>query len=151
MQLAQMIAAEVESTRKLEGVVYKIHNAHHFSGKPLDEHLVREVLGQESRPTLARKNLKPSAVLRAVTSHFHVSANTLRGPSRKKEYVTARHIAMFLLKTELNLPYTEIGTMFGGKDHTSVMHAVNKISGSTQENSLIQQHLSAIRVSLTSE
>lgn len=149
MKLAQMIAAEVESTRKLEGVVFKIHNAHHFSGKPLDEHLIREVLGQESKPTISRKNLKPSSIIRAVTTHFHISVNTLKGPSRKKEYVTARHIAMFLLKTELDIPLTEIGSMFGGKDHTSVMHAVNKIRDTSQENSLISQHLSAIRVTLS--
>ncbi len=151
MQLAQIIAAEVESTRKLEGVVYKIHNAYHFSGKPLDERLVRDILGQESKPVLARRNLKPAAIMRAVTSHFHVSTNTIRGPSRKKEYVIARHIAMFLLKSELGLPYTEIGSIFGGKDHTSVMHAVNKITELMSENSLIQQHVSAIRVSLSAE
>lgn len=151
MNLAQMVAAEVESTRKLEGVVFKLHSAHHFSNKPLDEHLVREVLGQESRPVLARQNLKPSAIVRAVTGHFHISANTLRGASRKQEHVLPRHIAMFLLKTELNIPHAEIGNMFGGKDHTSVMHAVGKIEREVKENSLIQQHVSAIRVSLTNE
>jgi chromosomal replication initiator protein len=149
MNLAQMVAAEVESTRKLEGVVFKIHSAHHFSNRPLDEHLIRDILGQESRPILAQKNLKPSAVLRAVTSHFHVSANTIRGASRKQEYVLPRHIAMFILKRDLGLPLTEIGTIFGGKDHTSVMHAVSKIEADVQENSLIQQHVSAIRVSLS--
>ncbi len=149
MNLAQMVAAEVESTRKLEGVVFKIHSAHHFSNRPLDEHLIRDILGQESRPILAQKNLKPSAVLRAVTSHFHVSSNTLRGASRKQEYVLPRHIAMFILKRDLGLPHTEIGSIFGGKDHTSVMHAVSKIEAEIQENTLVQQHVSAIRVSLS--
>lgn len=150
MPLAQMVAAEVESTRKLEGVIFKIHSAHRFQNKALDEALIRSILGQESRPVIERKKLKPSAILRAVTSHFHVSTNTIRGPSRKKEYVLARHIAMFLLKQELDVPYTEIGRSFGGRDHTSVMHAVDKIGKDMEENNLVHQHITAIRSSLSS-
>lgn len=149
MNLAQIIASEVESTRKLEGVIYKLHSAHRFQNKPLDEHLVREVLGNESRPVISRKKLKPSAILRAVTSHFHVSASTLRGPSRKKDYVTARHIAMYLLKSELDVPYAEIGHSFGGRDHTSIMHAVSKIENEMADSSIINQHVNAIRSSLS--
>jgi len=149
MNLAQMVAAEVESTRKLEGVIFKIHSAHRFQNKPLDENLIREILGNESKPVISRKKLKPSSILRAVTSHFHVSASTLRGPSRRKDYVTARHIAMYLLKSELDVPYAEIGHSFGGRDHTSVMHAVSKIETEYTENSLINQHITAIRSSLS--
>lgn len=149
MNLAQIIASEVESTRKLEGVIYKLHSAHRFQNKPLDEHLVREVLGNESRPVISRKKLKPSAILRAVTSHFHVSASTLRGPSRKKDYVTARHIAMYLLKSELDVSYAEIGHSFGGRDHTSIMHAVSKIENEMADSSIINQHVNAIRSSLS--
>lgn len=150
MQLAQMIAAEVESTRKLEGVIFKLHSAHRFQNKPLDAALVRMLLGDESKPVISKAKVKPSAVLRAVTSHFHVSANTLRGGSRKKEYVTARHIAMYLLKTELDLPYTEIGHSFGGRDHTSVMHAVQKMEKEVTTGGPMSQDISAIRVSLSS-
>lgn len=150
MNLAQMVAAEVESTRKLEGVIFKIHSAHRFQNKPLEESLIRSILGSESKPVIERKKLKPSAILRAVTSHFHVSTNTIRGPSRKKEYVLARHIAMYLLKEELDVPYTEIGNSFGGRDHTSVMHAVEKIGKDMEVNNLVNQHVTAIRSSLSS-
>jgi chromosomal replication initiator protein len=149
MELAQIVASEVESTRRLEGVIFKLHSAHRFQGRPLNESLVREILGSESRPVIAKQNLKPTMILRAVTSHFHVSVNTLRGDSRKKEFVLARHIAMFLLKTELDLPFMEIGRIFGGRDHTTVMHGVQKIGEDIEENSTISQHVSAIRVSLT--
>lgn len=149
MNLAQIIASEVESTRKLEGVIFKLHSAHRFQNKPLDENLVRMVLGQESKPVISRQNVKPSMILRAVTSHFHVSTNTIRGESRKREYVLARHIAMFLMKSELNVPYAEIGHTFGGRDHSSVMHAVARIEKDMKENSTINQHVSAIRVSLS--
>lgn len=150
MNLAQIIASEVESTRKLEGVIFKLHSAYNFQNKNLDEDLIRQILGSESKPVIARKRLKPSAILRAVTSHFHVSASTLRGPSRKKDYVTARHIAMFLMKQELDVPYSEIGRSFGGRDHTSVMHAVNKIEEKMADSDIINQHVTAIRSSLSS-
>lgn len=148
MQLAQIIASEVESTRKLEGVVFKLHSAHRFQNKPLNETLVRALLGQEAKPGVSRQHIKPTTILRAVTSHFHVSSNTLRGTSRKKEYVTARHIAMYLLKSELDLPYTEIGEMFGGRDHTSVMHGVQKVQQDISENMKVQQVITAIKTSL---
>lgn len=149
MNLAQIVASEVESTRKLEGVIFKIHSAVRFQNKQLNEPLIREILGSESKPVISRKKLKPSAIIRAVTSHFHVSANTLRGRSRKKEYVTARHIAMYLMKSELDQPYAEIGRSFGNRDHTSVMYAVNKIESSIPENSLINQQVNAIKSSLS--
>lgn len=148
MDLAQMVAAEVESTRKLEGVIFKIHSAHRFQNKPLDKNLIREVLGTESKPVISRQKLKPSEIMRAVTSHFHISANTLRGTSRKKEYVTARHIAMYLMKSELDIPYAEIGSSFGGRDHSSVMHACQKIEEQLPLGGQLSQDVSAIRVSL---
>lgn len=147
IEIAKMIAATVESTRKIEGVVFAIHNAHRHQNKEITEALVKEILGQETRPVL-RSNLKPSSIIKAVTNHYHVSINTLKGESRKKEYVTARHIAMYLLKSELDIPFAEIGATFGGRDHTSIMHAVSKIEREVKENTRIQQDISAIRVSL---
>lgn len=150
MEIAQMIASEVESARKLEGVLSKLHSTLFLTNQPLSKDLVRSVLGNESRPVVSRKKVKPGHILRAVTSHFHVSPNTLRSGSRKREYVQARHVAMYLLKSELDLPYTEIGASFGGRDHTSVMHAVQKIEReiTAGANAALAQEVQAIRVSL---
>lgn len=150
MDIAQMIASEVESARKLEGVISKIHSTLFLTNQPLSKEMVRSVLGNESKPVLSRKKVKPGHIVRAVTSHFHVSPNTLRSGSRKREYVLARHVAMYLLKTELDLPYTEIGSSFGGRDHTSVMHAVQKIEREIGAggNANLAQEVQAIRVSL---
>lgn len=150
MEIAQMIAAEVDSARKLEGVISKLHSTLFLTNQPLSKEMVRSVLGDGARPVLSKKKVKPGHILRAVTSHFHVSPNTLRSGSRKKEYVVARHVAMYLLKTELDLPYTEIGSSFGGRDHTSVMHAVSKIEKeiAAGANAALAQEVQAIRVSL---
>jgi chromosomal replication initiator protein len=150
MEIAQMIASEVESARKLEGVLSKLHSTLFLTNQPLSKDLVRSVLGNESRPVVSRKKVKPGHIVRAVTSHYHVSPNTLRSGSRKKEYVLARHVAMYLLKSELDLPYTEIGSAFGGRDHSSVMHAVQKIEKeiAVGANPVLAQEVQAIRVSL---
>ena len=51
----------------------------------------------------------------------------LTGESRKAPLATARHTAMYLLYKELTIPYEQVGRLFGGRDHTTIMHAVEKI------------------------
>jgi hypothetical protein len=66
----------------------------------------------------------PTAVIEAVAEAFGVGAEELRGPSRRRELIAPRHAAMALCRevTELSLP--AIGRIFGGRDHTTVLHAV---------------------------
>jgi chromosomal replication initiator protein len=53
----------------------------------------------------------------------------IKGPKRDANLVKARQIAMFILKQDLSLSFTEIGNILGGRDHTTIMHGVGKIEG----------------------
>ena len=75
----------------------------------------------------SKKNLSPRHVISICAKFFNVKTGDLCGTSRKKDLVTARHITAYLLTTEVELPLQEVGYLMGGRDHTSIMHARDKI------------------------
>jgi chromosomal replication initiator protein len=78
-------------------------------------------------------------ILDAVTNHFDVNINTLKGKCRKKENVFPRQVAMFMLKELTNLPLKSIGYHFGGRDHSTVIHAVQSISEAMESDKSIEK------------
>ena len=76
-----------------------------------------------------------------VARHYKVDPKDLAGSSKKKEIAWARQVAMYLIKTQLSLQLTAIAKMFGGKDHTTVMHATKKIQNAINEDELVKQDI----------
>jgi chromosomal replication initiator protein len=149
MDLAQVIASRVDSARKIEGIITRLRSAVELQKRPLSMELVEDLLRTEidtSRPTL---KVNPNDVLRAVSNHYHVKQAALKGPQRIAELVKARHIAMYILKEDLHLPFTEIGKWFSNRDHTSAMHAVKKITDQMLADEVLRRDVSALRMSLT--
>jgi chromosomal replication initiator protein len=87
--------------------------------------------------------LNPRHIISVCAKHFNIKTSDLCGKNRKKELVTARHITAYLLLTQINLSLQEVGNLLGGRDHTSIMHARDKIhtdfSTNTQTRQLINQ------------
>ena len=95
-----------------------------------------------------RLKVSPNDLIRAVANHYHIKQIVIRGKRRQKSIVKPRHVAMYLLKDVLDLPYTEIGRWFSNRDHTSAIHAYNKIAQEMTNDELLMQEISAIRMSL---
>jgi chromosomal replication initiator protein len=148
MELAQMIAARVDSARKIEGLVTRILSEIELKGREVDHALIEELLHEEVRVRTSSLRLQPNDILTAVANHFKLKQALIRGQKRHKDVITARHLAMFLFKNELKMSYVEIGKWFGGRDHTSVMHGVHKINEESKSNSLLEQDLTTIKMSL---
>jgi len=75
------------------------------------------------------KNLPtPGRIIEAVCRHFKIDSSSLRGASRKATIVLARQVLMYFLRTELALPLEQIGDLVGGRDHSTVIYGVEKIS-----------------------
>lgn len=72
-------------------------------------------------------DVRPGRILRLVTEVWNVDMATLQGPRRTRKEVQARQIAMFLLRRHTGLSLVNIGGLLGGRDHTTVIHAVKKI------------------------
>jgi chromosomal replication initiator protein len=82
----------------------------------------------------AADKVSPRHIISVCAKHFDVKTSDLCGNSRKKELVTARHITAYLLLNEIHLPLAEVGHLLGGRDHTSIMHARDKIASEFSTN-----------------
>lgn len=150
MDLAQLIASKVESARKIEGIIKKLRSAVELQQKQIDRELVESIVQSESSSGLERLRVKPADIIKTVADHYHIKQLTIRGKKRLKAIVKARHVAMFLMKEELQMPYTEIGRWFSNRDHTTAMHGIQKIAEDLEQDDQLRQEVSAIRMSLVS-
>jgi chromosomal replication initiator protein len=129
MDAAQAVAANVESTRRLEGFIVRLVSESKIRGEPISVEMVQAILNMKINPEPVKMNLiRPLELIRRVANYFHLTVKDIRGPKRARPIVVPRQISMFLLRKDMSLPLTEIGGLFGNRDHTTVMHAVDKIS-----------------------
>jgi chromosomal replication initiator protein len=146
MDTAQLIAANIESARRLEGFLTRLATESNLRKQKITESLVRALLGNVNEPTTqALPSLRPKELIKIIASHFNVNISQLTGPRRIKQIVIPRHLAMYLLRIELQLPFEEIGSLFGGRDHTTVMHAVEKITQDLSDSESLRIETSTIR------
>ena len=148
IELAKTIAAQVESARKIEGIITSIRSEVELKRRQINPQLIDEILKTEIQEKRPKIKANPTQVIKAVANHFRLKQTAIKGKRRVKSLVTARHIAMYILKQELDLPLTEIGKWFSNRDHTTVLHAVNKIGEEININNTIQRDISAIRTTL---
>jgi len=128
MDVAQLIAGNITSTRRLEGFLVRLITEAQTKSEPITPNLASALLGHVNQVSVPRRLVKPREVMSAVSSHFNLKISELTGPRRVKPIVVPRQILMYLLRTELKLPLMEIGRLLGGRDHTTIMHGVDKIT-----------------------
>ncbi len=114
------------NVRELEGVIISLMAQASLTRKEIDLELAKSTL--KSIVNDQEKELSVDNILDVVTHHFDVNLETLQGKCRKKENVFPRQVAMYMLKELTNLPLKSIGYHFGGRDHSTVIHAVQNIS-----------------------
>jgi chromosomal replication initiator protein len=90
------------------------------------------------------KFTNPTLILQAISEFYDLEDKNLFYSSRKKEFVKPRQLAMYLLRKELSFSFPAIGRKFGGKDHTTVMHACHLIDREIQENEKFCQEVDLI-------
>ena len=123
----ETIAAQVKTNgRDLEGVFNRLLAHNQFGKVPISVDLAEKTVRGHVRPEEPRR-IRIEDIQRAVAQHFNVSKSDLLSARRNRSIVRPRQIAMYLSKhmTPRSLP--EIGRRFGGRDHTTVLHAVRKI------------------------
>lgn len=128
MDVAQLIASNITSTRRLEGFLTRLITESQTKKELITPELVSALLGQTSETSAPKRLVKPREMIRAVANHYNLKINQLTGPKRDKPIVVPRQILMYLLRTELKTPLVEIGRFLGGRDHTTIMHGVKKIT-----------------------
>ncbi len=152
-EILELIAENiVTNARELEGKLMQIIQSHSLLKQELTAESVAKYLGSNiSVSTNKPLNIDPKRVLGGIAQYFNVKPAELTGPRRNKELVTPRQIAMFILYEDCKVPFEKIGAILGGRDHTTIMHGVNKLKESQGRDREIQrimievkQHLSTI-------
>ncbi len=116
-----------DNVRKLEGALTRVAARSSLYRTALTEEMAREVLADQLSGATPR-TITPDLILTETADMFGWSIEDLRGKSRRRPLVTARQISMYVFRELTDYSYPRIGEEFGGRDHTTVMHAVDKIT-----------------------
>jgi len=149
MNIVQTIAANLDSARKIEGFLIRLRSAVEINKYPeITEEIVENLLGKRDQEIEKRKKVSSEDVIEAVCKQYTLKKKQILGDSRVKNFALPRQILMYLLRTELNLPLQEVGRIIGGRDHTTVMHAVEKITKLASESVDIREDITGIKKTL---
>lgn len=130
--------------REIEGALNKIYAFWELSRiEPTIETVKNILTSLHANPK--RGLLSPKHVVNIVATYFDIRIDDITGNSRRKELVFPRQIAMFLMREEINSSFPAIGQELGGRDHTTAMHACNKISRELENDEKLRQDIMLIR------
>jgi len=123
----QLIAERVDSNiRELEGSLTRLVAYASLSGRPIDRELAEEAL-KEVFAQKETKRITCQSIQEAVASYYSITVDDMKSARRSREVAVPRQVAMFLIREMLGMSLPQIGEAFGGRDHTTVMYACQKI------------------------
>jgi len=141
------IAEHIQNNiRELEGALNKVIAFHQLKGLEPNIKTVKDVLG-DFISNIQSRSMSPKDIIESVSRFYNISSKDIISGGRKKELVWPRQIAIYLIREELNTSYPTIGHELGGRDHTTAMHAYNKINNEVKDkgNEKIKQELESIK------
>lgn len=142
--LLQKIAFRVQkNVRELEGVLNKVIFIKEQKGEEVTDKRLDEIVGEVSR--VSAKTITVAELVKAVAEFFDVPPNTITDRSRKKAVVEPRQVCMYLMRELLNLSYPSIGEKLGKRDHTTAIHAHDKISRLLNKDAELNRRIMMIR------
>ncbi|HVZ67698.1 MAG TPA: chromosomal replication initiator protein DnaA [Patescibacteria group bacterium] len=139
LEAAKLIAEKIEDARALEGFLLRLSSVH--SGADITPETVLPLIERSNKKTPIRSD----SIIDAICSYYNIKQTQLKGEKRDSFLVGPRHMCMFLLKEEAGLTYVEIGNLLGGRDHSTVMHAVEKIRISVEKSDKTREEMSFIK------
>ncbi len=146
--VALYLASQAESNiRELEGYLVRIAAYSSLTGRQIDLDLVKSVLKQ-----LLRKEEKAvitiEDVIKSVGAKFGIKISDIKSHKKNKNIVLARQVSMFLAREMTTASFPDIGTKIGGRDHSTVIYAHNKVKKLLTVNKVLRDHVEEIQDSL---
>lgn len=146
--VAFFIAKRIRSNvRELEGALKRVSANAYFTGRPITLELVKEAL--KDLLSLQDKLVSMDNIIKTVAAYYKIKVNDLLSPRRSRSVARPRQVAMALAKELTNHSLPEIGSAFGGRDHTTVIHAYRKIQELMVSNKDIAEDFSNLIRMLT--
>jgi chromosomal replication initiator protein len=134
----------VSNIRELEGALNRILAYASMQAVPVTIELAQAVLSNVLYNP-KRRTVTPERVARAVSEYYGVEMEALKGQKRDRAIVVPRQIAMYLMREETDVSLLRIGAELGGRDHSTVLHACDKINRESQENDDLRREIAAVR------
>jgi chromosomal replication initiator protein len=140
----EFIASHITNNiRELEGALIRVSAFASLNRVPItvglaERQLADMLTGNQPQP------LTPQAMIEQIATFFGFTVDALRGKSRQRPLVTARQIAMYLFRDLTDLSFPAIGREFGGRDHTTVMHAVDKVQHLMKERQQVYDQVTEL-------
>ncbi len=138
IETAKIIAQKTEDTRELEGLLLRVMTEASNENSDASPGLAEKAL--KSNDDL-RRELRPEDVINSICEFYQIKPTQLKGTKRDAKLVRARQACMYVLKKESGLTFSEIGNLLGGRDHTTIMHGVDKIEGLISAHKLTEESL----------
>ncbi len=143
-EIIEYIASKIKSNiRELEGIIIRLEALTKLSNVELTqtivEEMVKTIVGDQKK---ARPQIE--TVIVETASYFNIDPKLLKSNSRKKDISLARQVAMYIARNVLEMSLSKIGDEFGGKDHSTVLYAINKIEEDKKTDLFIENVINEV-------
>ena len=143
------IAGQIDSNiRELEGALVRVQAFAAIESKEITTSLAADAL-KSMLPNNAKRTITIEVIQHAVCKYYHLSLQDLKGKKRVRSIVVPRQIAMYLSREMTSASLPKIGQEFGGKDHTTVIHAHEKISTLIKKDAGFKKEIANIKKTLS--
>ncbi len=139
-EIPEFVASRITSNiRELEGAITSIYAMAQATGEPVTLELAKSVLGFEPSPQ--KQSVDFTTIVDAVSKYYKVRLADIKGKGRHKSIIVPRQVCMYLARQMTTLSLEEIGVNVGRRDHTTVMHSIDKIYTLTRDDKVIKKQV----------
>ena len=150
-QIAFFIAEHIyNNVRQIEGAINRLCAHSKLMSETLNEEVVEKILSEMFQHNAPGKKISVEEILKSVAAVFEVRISEIKGESRHKEIALARQVAMYLAKEMIDDSLMKIASSFGGKTHSTLLHAWKKITDQIQMNELLRRQVQMVRRNISS-
>jgi chromosomal replication initiator protein len=145
-QIAFFIAEHIyNNVRQLEGAINRLCAHSRLMAQELNQEIVEKILSEMFQMSSSNKKISVENILKSVAAVFEVRISEIKGESRHKEIALARQVAMYLAKELIDDSLMKIAASFGGKTHSTLLHAWKKISDQIQINETLRRQVQMVK------
>jgi chromosomal replication initiator protein len=146
-EVSHLIAERISSNvRELEGALTRLHAMSSINSVPISLEMAKAALKPLLQPKVV--NVTVDDIKKAVSNHFSIKVTEIISKRRTKNLSFPRHIAMYLCRKHTTASYPEIGEHFGGRDHSSVIHAASVVSSKLSTDTKVREIIDTIEKSI---
>jgi chromosomal replication initiator protein len=145
-EVTTFLAERAEDTRSLEGLLLRVITQATTSTSKITLELAQKALGNMIEEK--RSHLHTDDIIDIVCSFYQIKPTQLKSAKRNASLVRARQVAMYLIHKELHLTLVEIGNVLGGRDHTTIIHGVDKMTKLVENKDQVSEDIMGITKSL---